>query len=68
LLQLPEITKELTVLALYGTNGLTEEHGQSIKEWANGSLPAAVEQKREIIFFFDGDKAGEEAIKNTGKY
>jgi DNA primase len=37
------------VLACYGTNGLTEEHQQSIK---------SLENLKEIILFFDGDKAG----------
>jgi len=42
LLQLPGITKEFTVLSLYGTNGLTEEHKQAIKE---------IKDLQEIIFF-----------------
>jgi DNA primase len=53
LLQVEEITKEYSVLSLYGTNGLTEEHLQAIKE---------LKQLEEIIFFFDGDNAGNEAI------
>src|SRR5690554_1618992 len=43
-----------SILACYGTNGLTEEHQQAIKE-----LP----QLEEIIFFFDNDSAGKEAVK-----
>lgn len=54
LLQIPEITTEYSVLACYGTNGLTEEHKVAIKE---------LQRLEEIIFFFDGDKAGTEAIK-----
>ncbi|WP_173427677.1 CHC2 zinc finger domain-containing protein, partial [Geofilum rubicundum] len=54
LLQMPEITAECSILACYGTNGLTEEHKQAIKE---------LEYLQEIIFFFDGDKAGNEAIE-----
>ncbi len=54
LLQQDEITKEYSVLAAYGTNGLTEEHVIAIKELT------ALE---EIIFFFDGDNAGREAVK-----
>ena len=54
LLQIPELTEEYSVLACYGTNGLTAEHLQAIKELQN---------LQEIIFFFDGDKAGNEAIK-----
>ena len=54
LLQIPEITEEYSVLACYGTNGLTEEHKKAIKE---------LQRLEEVIFFFDGDKAGTEAIK-----
>jgi DNA primase len=53
LLQVEQITKEYSVLSLYGTNGLTEEHLQAIKE---------LKQLEEIAFFFDGDNAGNEAI------
>jgi len=58
LLQIPEITAEYSVLACYGTNGLTEEHKQAIKE---------LENLQEIIFFFDGDKAGNVAIEKSQK-
>lgn len=58
LLLMPEITTEYSVLACYGTNGLTEEHKQAIKE---------LENLQEIIFFFDGDKAGNEAIEKYQK-
>ena len=54
LLQMPEITAEYSVLACYGTNGLTGEHLEAIKELG---------QLQEIIFFFDGDKAGTDAIE-----
>lgn len=54
LLQLPEITSQYTVLALYGTNGLTDEHKAAIKE---------LHQLQEVILFFDGDEAGRQAIK-----
>ena len=54
LLQIPEITKEFTILSLYGTNGLTEEHKRVIAE---------LNQLNEIILFFDGDQSGREAIK-----
>lgn len=57
LLQNETIAKEYAVLACYGTNGLTEEHQQAIKE-----LP----QLEEIIFFFDNDTAGKEAVKKYG--
>ena len=49
-----EIINEFSVLALYGTNGFTEEHSQVIRE---------LELLEEVIFFFDGDEAGEKAIK-----
>lgn len=54
LLQLPEITKSFTMLALYGTNGFTEEHSQAIAE---------LKELKEVILFFDGDEAGTEAVK-----
>ena len=54
LLQLPEITENLTVLSLYGTNGLTDEHLAAIKE-----LP----ELTEIILFLDGDEAGRKATE-----
>ena len=53
LLQVPEIIAEYEILACYGTNGLTSEHLQAIRELQN---------LQEIIFFFDGDKAGHEAV------
>ena len=46
--------KEFSILALYGTNGFTEEHGKAIKE---------LELLEEVIFFFDGDEAGNKAIE-----
>jgi DNA primase len=52
LLQHEEITKQYEILALYGTNGLTEEHIQSIKE---------LKELEEIIFFLNGDEAGKKA-------
>ena len=54
LLQIDEITREHSVLALYGTNGLTEEHKQAIRD---------LEHLQEVILFFDGDQAGLEAVK-----
>ena len=54
LLQIPEITAEYEILSCYGTNGLTEEHKTAIKGLIN---------LEEIIFFFDGDKAGQEAAQ-----
>lgn len=42
------------VLALYGTNGLTDEHQQAIK---------GLKQLNEIIFFLNGDQAGIKAVE-----
>ena len=42
------------ILALYGTNGLTEEHTEAVSQLKN---------LEEIIFFFDGDAAGRTAAK-----
>lgn len=54
LLQIEEIKSNYTILACYGTNGLTEGIQNTIKE---------LRQLEEIIFFFDGDKAGNEAVE-----
>lgn len=59
LLQSGEITKEYEVLTLYGTNGLTSEHVKAIQQ---------LESLTEIILFFDGDEAGNEAVERHGKY
>jgi len=53
LLQQDEIKANYSVLSCYGTNGLTQEHEQAIKE---------LEQLEEVIFFFDGDEAGTKAV------
>lgn len=53
LLQIDEINQNYTLLTCYGTNGLTEEILNAIKP---------LSQLEEIIFFFDGDKAGNEAV------
>ena len=53
LLQQPEIASKYNLLALYGTNGFTEEHQQSIR---------ALQQLEEIIFFLNGDEAGNKAV------
>ena len=54
--QLTEITSQFTILAAYGTNRLTDEHLQAIKE---------LNELEEIVFYFDGDTAG---ITATKKY
>lgn len=49
-----EVVKEAyTVLALYGTHGLTEEHQQAI---------LGLRELEEIIFLLDGDEAGDKAV------
>ncbi|MBO9154074.1 CHC2 zinc finger domain-containing protein [Chitinophaga sp. GCM10012297] len=50
------VTRQYSVLACYGTNGLTPEHRGAI---------AALPHLTEIIFAFDGDDAGKAA---TAKY
>ena len=47
--QIPEITEGYQLLSSYGTNGITEEHKQAIKE---------LKELEEIILFFDGDQTG----------
>jgi DNA primase len=54
LLQLPEISNQYAILALYGTNGLTDEHKAAIRD---------LHQLQEVVLFFDGDEAGRQAIK-----
>jgi DNA primase catalytic core len=53
LLQIDEIKENYTLLTSYGTNGLNEEILNALKP---------LKQLEEIIFFFDGDKAGNEAV------
>jgi DNA primase len=52
LLQQPSITEQYAVLALYGTNGLTDEHQQAILK---------VKDLQEIIMMLNADEAGEAA-------
>src|SRR6185312_1408947 len=52
LLQQHELTIQYEVLALYGTNGLTEEHGKAI---------LSLRHLEEIIFMLNGDDAGRAA-------
>jgi DNA primase len=53
LLQQPEIASKYNLLALYGTNGFTDEHQNSIKE---------LKELEEIIFFLNGDEPGQKAV------
>lgn len=57
LLQIDEITKNHSIIACYGTNGLNEEIQNAIKE---------LQQLEEIIFCFDNDEAGKEAVNKYG--
>ncbi len=52
LLQQPSIKEGYEVLALYGTNGLTDEHSRAI---------LSLKHLEEIIFLLNGDEAGEAA-------
>ena len=56
LLEQEPIKNSYEVLALFGTNGLTEEHQTAIKQ---------LQQLEEIIFFLNGDEPGQKA---TEKY
>jgi DNA primase len=53
-LQIEQITNNYSVLACYGTNGLNEEILKAIKN---------LQELEEVIFFFDGDKAGNQAVE-----
>lgn len=59
LLNIKELTDNYTLLALYGTNGLTTEHIQALQR---------IEKLEEIILFFDGDQGGKEANQKHAKY
>ncbi|AZB30322.1 CHC2 zinc finger domain-containing protein [Chryseobacterium balustinum] len=54
LLQIKEIRENYSLISCFGTNGLNDEILQAIK---------SLENLEEIIFCFDNDKAGKEAIK-----
>ncbi len=54
LLQLEQVTTQYSVLACYGTNGLTQEHLQAIE---------TLSLLEEIIFFFDGDESANQAVE-----
>lgn len=59
LLEQDKIKENFGILALYGTNGLTTEHGKAI---------TALKELQEIILFFDGDAAGKKAAEKQGEY
>lgn len=54
LLEQEKIKAHYEVLALFGTNGLTEEHQKAIKD---------LQELEEIIFFLNGDQAGNKAVE-----
>ncbi len=54
LLEQEKIKAHYEVLALFGTNGLTEEHTKAIAE---------LKELEEIIFFLNGDQAGNKAVE-----
>jgi len=56
--QIESISKEYVLIALFGVNGLTSEIEEAIR---------GLKELDEIILFFDGDKAGKEAISKTGE-
>ena len=58
LYQIDEIRNNYDFLPIYGTNRLTEEHNETLNQLKN---------VEEIVFFFDGDKAGREANKKYAK-
>jgi len=57
ILQQHELTIQYELLALYGTNGLTDEHLQAI---------LALKHLEEIIFMLNGDEAGKAATAKHG--
>lgn len=59
LLQDEEIVRQYGIVALYGTNGLTDEHTAAI---------GALNNLQEVILFFDGDAAGQGAIKKHAEF
>jgi DNA primase len=58
LLQLEAISKQYSLLAAYGTNRLSPEHVEAIKE---------LKSLKEIIFAFDNDEAGNKAAEKYGR-
>jgi DNA primase catalytic core len=56
--QQTEINENYTILSLFGTNGFTSEIEEAIK---------ALPELEEIIIFFDGDKAGNDAAIKTAE-
>ena len=58
ILQNNDITQEYSILALYGTNGLTNEHIAALQ---------ALNELEEIIFMLNSDEAGKHATEKLSK-
>ena len=56
--QIEAITSQYALIALFGVNGLTLEIEEAIR---------GLKELEEIVLFFDGDKAGKEAVNRTGQ-
>lgn len=54
LIEQAKIKSQYEILSLYGTNGLTKEHQQAIRN---------IKDLEEVIFFLNGDKAGITAVE-----
>ena len=54
LIEQAKIKSRYEILSLYGTNGLTKEHQQAIRN---------IKDLEEVIFFLNGDKAGIKAVE-----
>jgi DNA primase len=59
LLQMATIRTHYEVLACFGTNGLLIEHIAGITQW----VAHHAQENLEIIFFFDGDLPGNQAVQ-----
>ncbi|NAW50093.1 hypothetical protein GNY06_01355 [Elizabethkingia argentiflava] len=58
LLQIPKIKENFSLISCFGTNGLNEEILNAIKE---------LKQLEEIVFMFDSDEAGKQAVEKYSK-
>jgi DNA primase catalytic core len=58
LYQIDELREHYDFMPIYGTNRLTSEHTEAVSR---------LKELQEIIFFLDGDKAGEEAVSKYSK-
>ena len=58
LLEIASIKEQYSVLALYGTNGYTQEHKTAL---------ANIEQLEEVVIMLDGDEAGHKASEKLSE-